>query len=919
MKNNKLFFLIYFSLLIICIITFIILYILGAKERVGYLYNFTFDINRTLELNGLNVEETKKIFTTDDKLDNDAIINYIFTNEAITNYRYGFKIGYYSKIFKHSDIYVVYPNTVQILKDNNFIKEVTMDDKGGPFGNLISEKTLEYNEKIDNIVYTLSLKAKFVKYFILFVCLICILICTVYFWKKLKLFLFEKKYYILIAYSIFIAIFILFLIVNLNIIRKSNLTDLHIISESKAGYVYKAKIENYKNSKLFSINNNSIQVNNTNYIKYYGYSLEITNKPEGSWYNDDNIYYTNNNAYIIDNKHETNGYKYNIQLTTYIGNKYKITIFANQLGSNGNVSWYLNEENNYKEINNKDISNGNIILSDIRNILSYTNEFGSLYLIFPKGITEVESILIESLNTNLNFKDGYTVFTTKNKIDNNQILEINYKMKNKFITNILILFILMLAILLYMYFMSFNLNKLFYIFIFVVGIVLFIFHFWLGFPGYYNYIDAFTIMTEAINNVYNNWHPFIIGLTLHILYKIFGYHTFYIFFINLFLWYVGLSLIIVSLYYKYKNKLVILLFALSFLANIFFANITHLKDITATLFFFFSISILIFQIIVDVKNKIFNIILNVIMYISLIFALLWRHNFIVTIYPIFIVIVYRHLKNIDNKKYFLLKFCSIMLIIAFLLIAIVKISPVLFAENNNKSYAPAPLILYQIVWCAVLSNDGSLIPDEWYAEDKSFSDVAPQLYKSPRLIDHLVIGDNIIFSNYSDKKKLKEVLIKYIIKHPKSYIQFIVKFSIWAIVYTEMFIHVDQNSIQSYGYGITDTYKKIFTDDVGIKLSPIKYNIYSFLYNNKIYIRPFYSVILSIALFFITGFIWLFRSGLRDDFLLLSFSLAFSAFATAVIVCLFSTSGIYRYISPVVIISILSLVSFFIYRFKYKK
>ncbi|ELV06463.1 hypothetical protein H263_04003 [Brachyspira hampsonii 30599] len=259
-----------------------------------------------------------------------------------------------------------------------------------------------------------------------------------------------------------------------------------------------------------------------------------------------------------------------------------------------------------------------------------------------------------------------------------------------------------------------------------------------------------------------------------------------------------------------------------------------------------------------------------------------------------------------------------MLMIAFLLIAIVKISPVLFAENN-KSYAPAPLILYQIVQCAVLSNDGSLIPDEWYAEDKSFSDVAPQLYKNPRLIDHLIIGDNIIFSNYSDKKKLKEVLIKYIIKHPKSYIQFIVKFSIWAIVYTEMFIHVDQNSIQGYGYGITDTYKKVFKDDVGIKLSPIKYSIYSFLYNNKIYIRPFYFVILSIALFFITGFIWLFRSGSRDDFLLLSFSLAFSSSATAVIVCLFSTGGIYRYISPVVIISILSLVSFFIYRFKYKK
>ncbi|ELV06464.1 hypothetical protein H263_04008, partial [Brachyspira hampsonii 30599] len=52
------------------------------------------------------------------------------------------------------------------------------------------------------------------------------------------------------------------------------------------------------------------------------------------------------------------------------------------------------------------------------------------------------------------------------------------------------------------------------------------------------------------------------------------------------------------------------------------------------------------------KNKVLNILINILMYISLIFALLWRHNFIVTIYPIFIIIVYRYLKNINNKNIF---------------------------------------------------------------------------------------------------------------------------------------------------------------------------------------------------------------------------------------------------------------------------
>lgn len=921
MKNNKLF----LSILIIFIAALIILIALGYKTRIGYLTEFKFDeyhINRTLELNGLNIDEVKKTFTIDNTLNNEALINYIFTNEAITNYSYGFRIQYYSKIFRNSDIYGVYPNINKILEGKSFIKEIKMNDKGSPFGTLISEKKLDYNEKIDNIIYTLLLKGKFIKSFILFIFLIFLIIWVVYIivnkieLNMLKLFFIEKKKYIFIIYVSFFIIFILFSIINSSIRRKSNLTDLQLIAESKAGYVYKAKVEkSYKNSPFY-INNNSVRLNDTNNIKYYGYSLEITNKPEGSWYDNNDTFYTDNNTFIVHNEYRTNGYNYNIQVPTYIGDKYKITIFANQLGSNGNISWYLNEPNNYKEITEKEVSNNTIVLSDIRNVFNEAYGVSDLYLILPQGVNEIKSILIESLNTYINVEYEYTIFTTESRIDNGQILEVNYKLKNKFITNVLI-FILMLPMLFYLYFLSYKLksNGLFSVFVFVIGIILFAFQFWLCFPGYYNYPDGYYVMTEAINNVYYNWHPFIIGLTLHILYMIFGYHTFYIFFINLFLWYVGLSLIILSLYYKFKNRLVILLFTLSFLANIFFANITHIKDITATLFFFFSVSILIFQMLVDVKNKVLNILINAIMYISLIFALLWRHNFIVTIYPIFIIIVYRYLKNIDNKKVLLLKFCSIMLIIAFVLICIVKISPKFISSANSKSsYPPSHLILLQIAGCAVPADDGSLIPNEWYLENKTFEDLKRLYYKNNIIADFLIAYDDRVFKYlpYREKRKLQEVLIKHIIKYPINYIKHMINYSINMIRNPYIFIPMDQNTVQGYDYGKTEIYNKVFADDVGIKFTNIKYNIYSFLYINKIYISVFYFTILSIILFFITVYIWLFKSNLRNSFLLLSFSLAFSSVATIVIVCLFTPLAIYRYISPIIIISILSFISFFI-------
>ncbi|MEI0700661.1 hypothetical protein [Brachyspira intermedia] len=181
MKNNKLLLKIYLSLLIIFIITLIILAVLGNKTRIGYLTEFTFDeyhINRTLELNGLNIDETKKLFISNNQLNNEALINYIFTNEAVTNYSYGFRIKYYSKVFRNSDIYGVYPNIDKILSENNFVKKIKMDTGGSPYGNLISEKILKYDEKIDNIIYTLKVKQKLLMTIFILLILLRIIINT---------------------------------------------------------------------------------------------------------------------------------------------------------------------------------------------------------------------------------------------------------------------------------------------------------------------------------------------------------------------------------------------------------------------------------------------------------------------------------------------------------------------------------------------------------------------------------------------------------------------------------------------------------------------------------------------------------------------------------------------------------------------
>ena len=169
MKNKKLIFNISITIASVLILAIITLVLLGKKERIGYLSEFNLDINNTLQLNALDINETKLLFTIDNKLDKTSITNFIFTNTSITNYSYNFRIKYYSKIFRNSDIYGVYIDTNKVTQNNDFIKEIKFNYKGSPFGTLTSTKELNIDNKIDNTNYTLSFKWSLINYIILFI------------------------------------------------------------------------------------------------------------------------------------------------------------------------------------------------------------------------------------------------------------------------------------------------------------------------------------------------------------------------------------------------------------------------------------------------------------------------------------------------------------------------------------------------------------------------------------------------------------------------------------------------------------------------------------------------------------------------------------------------------------------------------
>ena len=217
MKNKKLFLKIYVPFVIIIAASLIVLQILGSKTRVGYL-QLAFSMHNmeeTLKLNDL--ENIKYNFIIDKKFSEENWKNYLITNNAINIYSYGIKMGYYNKVFRHSDIYGVYPDLSNLP---DYIKEVKMDTGGSPFGNFVSSKIIE-EDKIDNINYTLKIKINIIRIVVFIFLSILILYLTNYFIKYIVVnnrihFIkidYKNKFYNLIGkkYIFYAAIFIILL------------------------------------------------------------------------------------------------------------------------------------------------------------------------------------------------------------------------------------------------------------------------------------------------------------------------------------------------------------------------------------------------------------------------------------------------------------------------------------------------------------------------------------------------------------------------------------------------------------------------------------------------------------------------------------------------------------------------------------
>ena len=472
-------------------------------------------------------------------------------------------------------------------------------------------------------------------------------------------------------------------------------------------------------------------------------------------------------------------------------------------------------------------------------------------------------------------------------------------------------------------------DKKFIIITILIGIILFIFQFWLGFPGYFQRYDQYRILGKAFGSSnLNNWDPILYVQLLKLFFHLFGIHSFYFFLINLFCYYIAISMLIISLYLKFRNRFLIFLYLVPFLTGIFLYNFIQYKDYIFSLHLFLLYSLIFTQLLIQLKNNLVKILLIILTGILLTITLLLRHNAIATIYPIFILLTYIILeKSISNVKMYLLKFLSIMLFFAIILLSIVKFTPRIFLTKEQVSInGTINPIIFNIGGIAYTSGDYSLIPKEWYLEGKNYEDLKQAYYNSyysNRLIFKETAPNMVI--KIQDNFYAKKVFKRYLLKHPIGYIKFtcMIANCLWfyGFEWKEYFIRPDKiQSIEAHNPHNKD-YKvseKFSINEQRIQFSNLKLKIYTLLYNASFNINNIISISICIIVFFASGLLWLLKSNIRNRLLLFTFCVAFSGFATALIVIIFSPSGTpweSRYIAPVLPISIISLISFitFIY------
>lgn len=436
----------------------------------------------------------------------------------------------------------------------------------------------------------------------------------------------------------------------------------------------------------------------------------------------------------------------------------------------------------------------------------------------------------------------------------------------------------------------------------IVG--LFVFQFWLGFPGFHIIGDTYS----SIGLIKNNWHPVFISYVLELLYAIFGKHLYYLYLWNLVPFYAGLLFLVWGFYLRFRSLWALLLLFPIFIGNIYFQNFVQYHSFALPMLLFCAYSMVLFALLVPVRHP--RLLWGAIV-VVLFFALLWRHNAIFSVFPISFVLVYVWLQDRGlDPKTFTRSFVKATALAAIICLSIATIVPKLLTKG--VAYPTNATLLHQIAGACVPADDSSCFKQEWYLPNKGWEDVKA-LYTS-NLLDADPFNvpwayDDLRPIPHGKIEGLKRQWILAIVKHPINFLAHEARFlkAMWWQSPGWIFdsARLQEKPTHPFHTSIAQNFPK---NEQSITLSPLQTRIYDFLYTHKLTLNHIYGVLLSLFVLLASLVLWRFKPKMRSSLLVFSFSAAFAGFFSALFIVAFTPVTETRYMSPVLPLGIVACV-----------
>jgi hypothetical protein len=449
----------------------------------------------------------------------------------------------------------------------------------------------------------------------------------------------------------------------------------------------------------------------------------------------------------------------------------------------------------------------------------------------------------------------------------------------------------------------------------MTAVGLFGFVFWLGFPGFFHNQDIY----DSLLIKTDHWHPVLIARFLEGLYALFGVHSYYLFALNLFCFYAGTLLFVLGLYARTRSVFSFAFFGVTAVGNIFFQNFTGLNNFGFSMLLWLACGLLFFQLNVSIRHPLIRWALRIGTGGVLLMALGWRHNAILSVYPLALLFI-----RLSRKP---LRFSAIRCIagavgVGLLLICLVRGHPHLLSDNLSRS-ASNHIFLHQIVGIAVPSQQPDLIPSSWYMEGRSFDDAVQYYAQYPTFADPFCVSwpplANMRLFKLGELEGLHRTWLLSVLKHPKHWMNHVGPFC--RIMWTQepKWIWSPAGIQQRYvGYN-RDIAFRFPEQERWVQFSPLRLRIYSFLYEHKWLLNHKVGVWLGFSLLTLSVLGWLCLPSKRNSCLLYAFFTSLSTCITALGVTLFSPATDPRYMSPVLVLAIIStlgMICFVLPRYK---